>query len=193
MTIFHALESCSLNWLTGKRNTTSTTKSVNITHIKLRNVNNDPRVHDHQNISRIMKVETAHDKTQNQTEPRKSSRWDQYHRFPQTIEAAPGKIHHMIEATKKLLDPFQIAKVVMESVPDVIRESVWYVIIGMASAWAIFIFVIFMCATGKVMTCAHCLAKNTRRGINALEGRLKKSRHQAGKQNTEHELIRSRP
>ena len=192
--MIHTLESCSLNWVFGENNSTS--RPLDATDMELSNVDNVTQIQNYQNTSRIMN--TAEDgairgEPRNQTQPEKSSRWDQYHRFPQTIEAAPGKIHRMIEATKRLLDPFQIARVVMESVPEAIRKFAWYVVIGMASAWALFVFMIFMYATGKVMTCGRCLVKNSYRSICASKGRVKKICRRPREQSTGHELIQQNP
>ena len=194
--VLHTLESCSLKWLTSEKNMTCMNRPWDTADVKLSNVDNKLQIQNYQNTSRIMNVtadEAAQGVLQNQTQPRKSSRWDQFHRFPQTIEEAPGKIHRMIEATKRLLDPFQIAKVVMESVPEAVKKFAWYVVIGMASTWALFIFVIFVCVTGKLMVWGRCLMKNSGRGIGATKGCFKKIYEKAGKQNNRHELIQQNP
>ena len=194
--MIHMMESCSLKLLFGKDETTNTIKSQNAAHEKISNSDSKNLVQTDKNMSRIVNVTkdgTASGKLQNQTRPGKSARWDQYHRFPQTIEAAPGKIHSMIEATKRLLDPFQIARVVMESVPEAVKNFAWYLIIGIAAAWTSLVFVIILCVSGKLLECGRCFVKNSRRSMRATKGCLKRTYCHTRRQNTDHELIQSNP
>ena len=120
-------------------------------------------------------VEQGTDDRANETKPVQSARWDQYHRFPQTIEAAPRAIHHIIETSKKLLDPFQISKLIMASIPDTVKEFAWYLVLGLATAWAIFIVTICLFVTVKVMKIGCCMMKNSMIGIKATSKIMKTS------------------
>ena len=119
--------------------------------------------------------EQGSDDRTNETKPVQSARWDQYHRFPQTIEAAPRAIHHIIETSKKLLDPFQISKLIMASIPDTVKEFAWYLVLGLAAVWAIFIVTICLVVTVKVMKIGCCMMKNSMIGIKATSKIVKTS------------------
>ena len=124
--------------------------------------------------------------------PNMSNRWDQYHRFPQTIEDAPEAIKKTVEAvpvfvrrvvdtTKKLLDPFAISKLIMESVPAAVRHFAWYLILGIAAAWALFVSIIVICIFSRTMQLVCCFMKNSSAGIKTttkcLKNTCKTNRH----------------
>ena len=111
----------------------------------------------------------------NETKPVQSARWDQYHRFPQTIESVPRAIHKIVETSKKLLDPFQISKLIMESIPDAVKEFAWYLVLGLASVWAIFVVTICLFITIKLMKMGCCMMKNSISGIKATTNLMRTS------------------
>ena len=144
-----------------------------------------------------LRVETAamtrYEEQVNQTRPAQSARWDQFHRFPQTIEAVPGAIHRVVETTKKLLDPFQVSKVIMESIPEAVKEFAWYLVLGLASAWGIMVFVVCLYATIKIVKIGCCLMKKSIGGAKATKKFVKAScaRQRRRRQETVQNIVRS--
>ena len=119
--------------------------------------------------------EQVADDRANETRPIQSARWDQYHRFPQTIESVPRAIHHIVETSKKLLDPFSISKLIMESIPDAVKEFAWYLVLALATVWAILIITVVLYVTIKFTKFGCCMMKNSFKGIKATSNLMKTS------------------